>query len=417
MKILLNAYACEPNRGSEPGVGWHWAVELAKDNSKDVHVVTRANNKDVIDSFWRVHQQPKNLHFHYYDLPMFWVWAKHHGLPINIYYEMWLVGAARYARKLHAKEHFDMAHHITFGVFRDVPPLYWLEIPYVIGPVGGGEYTPTSLMEVYSTFKGRFMEQLRHAVNWLSLFNPLYYKVYNRASLILTKTDETKKALCYKRFQQKSMTMLEIGIDKILANSGVQRKNNLFLFVGRFIFFKGIIITLQAFKNYHNRYDCSAKLVFVGKGYLKAQIEDFAKQEHLQDSITIIDWIAQKDLLQYYQSSTAMIFPSLHDSSGNVVLEALSTGLPTFTLDCGGPATILGENLKDLIIDVKYHHVPEVADDISERIHNLVSAPQKYDAVSKKCIARATELLWSKTVKNNYDIITKRLFTSQGVQE
>lgn len=30
MKILLSAYACEPNKGSEPGVGWSWATEYAK---------------------------------------------------------------------------------------------------------------------------------------------------------------------------------------------------------------------------------------------------------------------------------------------------------------------------------------------------------------------------------------------------
>ena len=52
MKILLNVYACEPNRGSEPGVGWHWAIELSKDKNKEVHVLTRANNKGVIDKFW-----------------------------------------------------------------------------------------------------------------------------------------------------------------------------------------------------------------------------------------------------------------------------------------------------------------------------------------------------------------------------
>ena len=30
MKILLSAYACRPNMGSEPAVGWTWVVELCK---------------------------------------------------------------------------------------------------------------------------------------------------------------------------------------------------------------------------------------------------------------------------------------------------------------------------------------------------------------------------------------------------
>ena len=29
MKVFLSAYACEPGKGSEPGVGWSWAQGLA----------------------------------------------------------------------------------------------------------------------------------------------------------------------------------------------------------------------------------------------------------------------------------------------------------------------------------------------------------------------------------------------------
>jgi hypothetical protein len=47
IKVLLIAYACEPNQGSEPGTGWNLAVGLAR--YCDVTVVTRANNKGVIE--------------------------------------------------------------------------------------------------------------------------------------------------------------------------------------------------------------------------------------------------------------------------------------------------------------------------------------------------------------------------------
>ena len=40
--ILVSAYACEPLKGSEQGVGWNWVLQLAKKNN--VHVITRANN-------------------------------------------------------------------------------------------------------------------------------------------------------------------------------------------------------------------------------------------------------------------------------------------------------------------------------------------------------------------------------------
>ena len=47
MRILVSAYACEPGRGSEPGVGWHFAEEMSKRHS--LTVVTRANNRSAIE--------------------------------------------------------------------------------------------------------------------------------------------------------------------------------------------------------------------------------------------------------------------------------------------------------------------------------------------------------------------------------
>ncbi len=44
MRVLLSAYACEPNRGSEAEVGWRWALELAAGGGGDVWVITRGNN-------------------------------------------------------------------------------------------------------------------------------------------------------------------------------------------------------------------------------------------------------------------------------------------------------------------------------------------------------------------------------------
>ena len=44
LKIFISAYACEPEKGSEPGIGWNVVNELAKYH--EVHVLTRANNQD-----------------------------------------------------------------------------------------------------------------------------------------------------------------------------------------------------------------------------------------------------------------------------------------------------------------------------------------------------------------------------------
>src|ERR1700756_411917 len=111
MKILLSAYACEPNKGSEPGVGWNWALALAR-RGYEVHVITRSNNRSPIEQActW---PDPR-LTFQYYDLPRWLRFWKHWPGGIYLYYLLWQIGAYQVANRLHAKERFDCVQHITF---------------------------------------------------------------------------------------------------------------------------------------------------------------------------------------------------------------------------------------------------------------------------------------------------------------
>ena len=60
LKVLMSAYACEPGKGSEPGVGWTVAREMARHH--DIWVITRANNRPVIEAELARNPQP-GLHF------------------------------------------------------------------------------------------------------------------------------------------------------------------------------------------------------------------------------------------------------------------------------------------------------------------------------------------------------------------
>ena len=400
MKILLLAYACEPNRGSEPGIGWKWAVNLCLDSSKEVYVLTRENNKPVIETYAQNNTIPKNLHVYYYDLPRPLIWAKKHGLPINIYYGLWLYYASYYAYNLHQKIKFDMAHHITFGVFRDASCLYRLNIPYVVGPLGGGEYTPKQLLKIYSK-SYRLKEHIRRFANNLSLLNPLLHKTLNRSDLILTKTQDTKNVL--KKWANKINIQLEIGINEI-KYSDTKRQKQQFLYVGRFIELKGIYLILNAFLRYKAKHP-KAELFLIGKGELQPFITAFIKEKELENNIHIIHWLKQEELALYYQTTQVMLFPSLHDSSGNVVLEAISNGLPTICLDCGGPVSVLGKRFENDIVKTGNKNVNEIIDDIVEKMEKISSDENYFHELQNKGYQRAEEFLWTNTVNNTYKII------------
>ena len=408
IKILLNAYACEPNKGSEPGVGWHWATELAKDKNKEVHVLTRLNNQTVIEEYWQNNEKPHNLVFHYYDLPKILIGLKHHGLPVNLYYLLWLYGAGCYAKTLNNKLHFDMAHHLTFGVFRDACFLYKLHIPYVVGPVGGGEAAPHSLTTLFS-FKENIIENTRGLANVLCFLNPFLYKNYNKSSIILSKTKETKLVL--KRWNDKTIVRLEIGINDV-CHEIRERKPNTFLYVGRFTYWKGYLLALMAFKKYHEKHS-DATLKMVGRGDVD-KIKVFVEKNNLQKQVEIIPWIEQSELKMYYSTSSAMIFPSMHDSSGNVVLEALSFGLPVICLDCGGPAMILGEKLAGMIVDTKGKNIEEIVNSIVSKMELLHVNNNAVSSIRQKSLARAKQMLWKDMVQKTYDEIINKIFRKES---
>ena len=91
-KILLSAYACEPNKGSEPEVGWMWAITLSQ-LGHEVHVVTRLNNKQNIEELIN-NKKFKNLYFHYFDYPN-WIikLIKKKSNPHSyVYFFIWQIG-------------------------------------------------------------------------------------------------------------------------------------------------------------------------------------------------------------------------------------------------------------------------------------------------------------------------------------
>ena len=63
LSILINAYACSPEMGSEPGMGWNWCVNLAK--HCELHIITEGEFRDNIEAALPNLPQRNNMHFYY----------------------------------------------------------------------------------------------------------------------------------------------------------------------------------------------------------------------------------------------------------------------------------------------------------------------------------------------------------------
>jgi glycosyltransferase involved in cell wall biosynthesis len=345
LKLLISAYACEPGKGSEPGVGWRWALETAA-LGHDVWVLTRSNNEPGINREMTRIGHPANLHFIYFDLSPRVRWWKRGGFSVHIYYLLWQWGAYKFARQQHTEQRFDAVHHLTFGVIRHPSFMGRLGIPFIVGPLGGGERAPRALRKPLA-FSGRIKDTLRDTVNWLARYDPWLRQMYAQAALILMKTPQSLSWLPQK-YQGKAHCMLEIGIDARLdtATQYPEPAKNYqtlhLIYVGRFLYWKGMDLGLRAAAELMQR-GLPLRLTMIGQGRERKRWQTLTAQLKLAGCVTWVPWMKQQDLLHAYRTFDALLFPSLHDSSGNVVLEAMASGLPVVCLDLGGPAQLVDE--------------------------------------------------------------------------
>ena len=402
MKLLVSAYACEPGKGSEPGVGWNWVQALLR-RGYDVHVITRSNNRENIEAAPASRQQ--ELTFHYHDLSAAARrWKRRRG-GIYLYYLLWQWGAYRLAKRLHARERFDRVHHVTFVSYRQPSFMGRLGIPFIFGPIGGGETMPARLLPTLS-FRGRMSEVIRNLGSKFIAFDPLMHSAFSRAEIIACTTAETV-ARIPRRYRAKCVVQLAIGIDdaEILAAPCEPPRMPRLLFVGRLLYWKGLHLALHALA--HARVSIpDLKIKIVGSGEDHAWLESQARSAGVTDLLEWVSSTPHDQIVREYRESVCLVFPSLHDSGGMVVLEALASGLPVICLDLGGPGTIVTPACA-LIIPARQSTSEDIVRGLADAMIRIVGDAQLRARLSANAPHRAEELTWDRAVENLYGMVDR----------
>lgn len=335
LKVLISAYACEPAKGSEPGVGWNVAREMARHH--EVWVLTRANNCPSIEA--ELSQNPvPGLHFSYYDLPKWATWWKSGGRGVQVYYYLWQLGAYLLARKLHRKIGFDLAHHVTFVKYWAPSFLSQLPIPFIWGPVGGGESAPKVFWGDFSR-RGRRYERLRDIARWLGEHDPLVRLTARKSSIVLATTPETEarvRALGAPSISIRGESGLQSDELCLLSPTSPSETNVArFVSIGRLLHWKGYHLGITAFAQAQLP---RAQYWLIGDGPERRDLEVLAAQLGVSSQVVFCGQLHREATLEILSESMALIHPSLHDSGGWVCLEAMAASKPVICLKLGGPA-------------------------------------------------------------------------------
>ncbi len=402
MKILISAYACEPNKGSEPGVGWHWSLEAAA-QGHEVWVLTRANNQKAIESAFVDKKQPENLHFVYYDCPAWILKLKRLAGATQLYYFCWQLGIFKIAQHLHQLIQFDLVHHVTFVSVRQPSFLGLLGLPFIFGPVAGGEATPMPLRKSFP-WRGQLKDGVRDLLNCLIRFDPLMHLTFQKACKIYVTSQQTLDFIP-RNYQGKCAVQLAIGTEQQPPSNTalpIHFADSVFrvLYVGNLLYLKGIHLALKAFEDFHKNYPHS-QFTILGSGPDEQWLKQLAQTLQCQESIEWVPRLPQDQLPTVYQQHDVLLFPSLHDSGGMVVLESFSHGLPAICLDIGGPGLLVDETCGQ-VIHTQRQTEDRVVERLAEALLEMAKTPDLLAQYKQGALARANFFTWKKHVHKIY---------------
>ena len=392
LRILLSAYACEPDQGSEPGIGWHWAIELAR-LGHEVTVLTQTKNRASIEhALARMTDPPAGLTFVYHHPPAAIRRLKQRA-PAQIYHLVWQWYAWRFMRDRRHQGVFDLVQHLTFGTLRQPSFLGRLGLPFVIGPVGGGERAPLALRRGYG-LRGWLLDGLRDLANLLVPLDPLSRAAFTQAFVIYAKTEETRLAVP-RRWRGKVAVRLELGIDRVEERPGPERPAGAplrLLFAGRFIHWKGMHLGLRALAA-HLESGGAARLTMLGRGPQERRLRRQAQDLGIDAAIDWVPWVAHEEMGALYRAHDALLFPSLHDSSGNVVIEAMAHGLPVICFDLGGPVMMVDSSC-GRVVATSGCDARSCAHAMARAIGELEASSELRGRLAEGALARARHHLW-----------------------
>ena len=345
MKILLSAFACEPNKGSEFAVGWSWAQSLARAGHQVV-VLTSGESRPAIEPVLQRMQLDRSLRCEYFDVPKSFRWQSRG--PLHLHAALWQWLAVGYARELHEREQFDRVHHVTYAGLRIPSFMGRLGIPFVFGPVGGGERAPWRLRWGYS-LPGLIHDAVRDAANFMIRFTPFMTDTFARAERIYVTSGETLRLLP-PEYRDKAFVELAIGADDtdgMIVHSPQRpaRRDGCFrvLYAGRFVDYKGMHIGLPAFARLVKAFP-TARLTMAGEGPMKYRWQRLADDLGIAANLDWLPWQGHDAMAKLYAEHDVFLFAAMHDTGGMVVLEAMHHGLPVVCLKLGGPATLVNSS-------------------------------------------------------------------------
>ncbi|WP_341356550.1 glycosyltransferase family 1 protein [Rossellomorea sp. y25] len=288
------------------------------------------------------------------------------------------------------------------------PTLIHVTTPLTMGLYGvrGAKKMNLPLAASYHTHFDLYLNYYK--MMWV---NPLLWKYmkwfYSQADRIFVPSNETKLHL-----EKQGFTDLSIwgrGVDcqtysPERRSSELRKKYNvdkkyILLYVGRLAPEKDLDTLEKTIQHLPQKLKDQVQWVIVGDGPMKNELMEKTKLE----DVVFTGYVTGDELAEVYASSDLFVFPSASETFGNVVLEALASGLPAVVADKGGVTNIVDHDQTGRIAEAHQypsfiHHIEEILQE--DRLPDMkrkalqIAEEQSWDTIFDQLIVEFREIIF-----------------------
>ena len=410
LKILINAYACSPNWGSEPGMAWNWITNIAKHCR--CFVITEGEWRNEIEEVLKTHPLRENITFFYNPVPqkvrdMCW---NQGDWRFYYYYRKWQKSTLKLAEQICKEHNIDITHQLNMIGFRE-PGLLWKikGVKHVWGPIGSMGEIPLQFLQDLPV-KVRLKQSLKNFITRYQIkHSPVKDAIKNCDALIA--------ALDVTRDQIKKNYGIEvpvIGETGLKPNDGYKHAECTgrpieLLWVGRFIPTKKLSIALEALARVKTPNDFRLHIVGSGTDEEVQQYKSLAEELGVNGICTWYGKIPNEQVQRMMREKDLFFFTSVFEGGPHVILESITNNIPILCFDTCGQGVVVDESIG---MKVPLTNQEEGVVAFAEKLDYINNNRTLLAQMSANCTKKQQELSWDSKVGKMIEIYNSIIGTT-----
>lgn len=234
---------------------------------------------------------------------------------------------------------------------------------------------------------------LEYRASRSSLMFDIYKREFSVSDYLILPSQYARETFIQAGMEPEKIFVVPYGVELGIFNQGSgfeavqgEREKDIFrvIYAGRLIPEKGIFYLIEAF----NKLEIpDSELILVG--HIDPSVQPLLDRHQSKDPrIKIIGQVSKQELAEYYRGSSVFVFPSLFDSFGLVILEAMASSLPVIATENSGSREAIRDGVEGFIVPIRN------ADAIAEKLVWLYQHPDFRKDMAIAARARAQDFSW-----------------------